>query len=114
MTTRDLAGRRVNAIGLGCMNVAWAYGSPPPREDAVRLFRQALDLGYDHFDTANIYGKGVSEEILGDAIMDRRDEFLLATKTGIVVDARKGVEVAVAALDHTEGHVHVRRSGGSG
>ena len=52
--TRDLAGRRVNAIGLGCMNVAWAYGSPPPREDAVRLFRQALDLGYDHFDTANI------------------------------------------------------------
>ena len=99
MTTRDLAGRRVNAIGLGCMNVAWAYGSPPPREDAVRLFRLALDLGYDHFDTANIYGKGVSEEILGDAIMDRRDEFLLATKTGIVVDGpRRGIDCSPEAM----------------
>lgn len=96
---RMLAGRSVNAIGLGCMNVAWAYGSPPPREDAARLFRQALDMGYDHFDTANIYGMGVSEEILGEAIMDRRDEFLLASKTGIIVDgARRGIDCSPAAM----------------
>ena len=96
---RMLAGREVNAIGLGCMNVAWAYGSPPPREDAVRLFRQALDMGYDHFDTANIYGMGVSEEILGEAIMDRRGEFLLASKTGIIVDgARRGIDCSPAAM----------------
>ncbi len=96
---RTLAGRDVNAIGLGCMNVAWAYGTPPAREDAVRLFRQALDLGYDHFDTANIYGKGVSEEILGEAIMDRRGEFLLATKTGIIVDgARRGIDCSPEAM----------------
>ena len=96
---RQLAGRDVNAIGLGCMNVAWAYGSPPPREAAVRLFRQALDMGYDHFDTANIYGMGVSEEILGEAIMDRRDEFLLASKTGIVVDGpHRGIDCSPAAM----------------
>ena len=96
---RTLAGRDVNAIGLGCMNVAWAYGTPPAREDAVRLFRQALDLGYNHFDTANIYGKGVSEEILGEAIMDRRDEFLLASKTGIIVDgARRGIDCSPEAM----------------
>lgn len=96
---RALAGRNVEAIGLGCMNVAWAYGTPPSREDAVRLFRQALDLGYDHFDTANIYGKGVSEEILGEAIMDRRDEFLLASKTGIVVDGpKRGIDCSPEAM----------------
>ncbi|GGD82785.1 aldo/keto reductase [Croceicoccus mobilis] len=96
---RALAGRNVEAIGLGCMNVAWAYGTPPSRQDAVRLFRQALDLGYDHFDTANIYGKGVSEEILGEAIMDRRDEFLLASKTGIVVDGpKRGINCSPDAM----------------
>lgn len=99
MTTRIFAGRQVRSVGLGCMNVAWAYGNPPPREDAVALFRHALDAGCDHFDTANIYGGGVSEEILGEAIMDRRDEFLLATKTGIIVDGpRRGVDCSPASI----------------
>jgi aryl-alcohol dehydrogenase-like predicted oxidoreductase len=86
------------------MNVAWAYGHAPSREDAVALFRHALDNGCDHFDTANIYGGGVSEEILGEAIMDRRGEFFLATKTGIVVDGpNRGIdcrpEAITASLD---------------
>ncbi len=99
MTNRLLAGREVAPIGLGCMNVAWAYGAPPPREDAVALFRHALDGGCDHFDTANIYGMGVSEEILREAIMDRREEFLLATKTGIVIDGdRRGTDCSPAAI----------------
>lgn len=99
MTNRLLAGREVAAIGLGCMNVAWAYGEPPAREDAVALFRHALDGGCDHFDTANIYGMGVSEEILREAIMDRRDEFLLATKTGIVLEGdRRGTDCSPAAI----------------
>lgn len=99
MTTRVLAGRRVRPVGLGCMNIAWAYGNPPSREDAVALFRHALDAGCDHFDTANIYGGGLSEEILGEAIMDRRNEFLLATKTGIIVDGpRRGVDCSPASI----------------
>lgn len=93
MTKRILAGKTVDPIGLGCMNVAWAYGAAPSREDAVTLMRHALDAGCDHFDTANIYGNGVSEEILGQSIMDRRGEFLLATKTGILVDGpRRGID----------------------
>lgn len=96
---RMINGRAVNAIGLGCMNVAWAYGDAPSREDAVKLMQHALEIGYDHFDTANIYGRGVSEEILRDAIMDRRDEFFLATKTGIVVDGpRRGVDCSPEAI----------------
>lgn len=93
MLTRKISGKALNPVGLGCMNVAWAYGSPPSREDAVALFRHALDNGCDHFDTANIYGRGVSEEILRDAIMHRREAFFLATKTGIVADGpARGVD----------------------
>ncbi|GAM05194.1 aldo/keto reductase [Novosphingobium sp. MBES04] len=97
--TRTINGKALNPVGLGCMNVAWAYGNPPERADAEALFRHALDNGCDHFDTANIYGKGVSEEILGSAIMDRREEFFLATKTGIIVDgARRGIDCSPDAI----------------
>lgn len=98
-TNRILAGRQVRNVGLGCMNIAWAYGDALSREDAVALFRHALDSGCDHFDTANIYGGGVSEEVLGEAIMDRRGEFLLATKTGILIDgARRGIDCAPESI----------------
>lgn len=97
--TRTIDGKALNPVGLGCMNVAWAYGNPPERADAEALFRHALDNGCDHFDTANIYGMGVSEEILGAAIMDRRKEFFLATKTGIIVDGpRRGIDCSPDAI----------------
>lgn len=86
---RRLCGRDVNAVGLGCMNLSWAYGEPPPHDDKVRLLNEALDLGYDHLDTANIYGFGKNEELLAEAVMHRRSEFLLASKTGIIVDGPK-------------------------
>ncbi|WP_338446375.1 aldo/keto reductase [Pelagerythrobacter marensis] len=96
---RRLCGRRVHPIGLGCMNLSWAYGDPPSREGCLRLLNEALDLGYDHLDTANIYGKGANEELLANAVMHRRDEFLLASKTGIVVDGpRRGVDCSPAAI----------------
>jgi len=99
MPRRHLAGRAVNPIGLGCMNVAWAYGDPPSREDAVALFRHALDNGCDHFDTANIYGKGRSEEIVGEALAGRRKDFFLATKTGILVEGpRRGIDCSPEAI----------------
>ncbi|WP_284124354.1 aldo/keto reductase [Parerythrobacter aestuarii] len=96
---RTLAGREVAAIGLGCMNLSWAYGTPPEHEVKVRLLNEALDLGYDHLDTANIYGFGKNEELLADAVMHRRGEFLLASKTGIIVDgARRGIDCSPAAI----------------
>ena len=104
MKTRSIAGQALNPIGLGCMNVAWAYGPPESREAAVALFRHALDAGCNHFDVANIYGGGLCEEILGEAIMHRRDEFFLATKTGIVVNgSHRGIDcrpdAIVASID---------------
>lgn len=90
---RALGGRDVQPIGLGCMNLSWAYGDPPPHQDKVRLLNEAINLGYNHLDTANIYGKGANEELLGEAVMHRRKEFTLASKTGIIVDGpQRGID----------------------
>lgn len=70
------------------MSLSWAYGTPPTVEDAAKLLLRALDAGYNHFDTARIYGVGVNEELIGNALRDRRSEFFLASKTGIFVDGK--------------------------
>lgn len=89
MTTRYINARPVNAIGLGCMSLSWGYGTLPPRELATALLNRALDLGYNHLDTANIYGLGHNETLIGEALKGRRGEFFLATKMGIVIEGEK-------------------------
>ena len=79
-------GRDVNAIGLGCMGMSIAYGEPMNEADAVKLLHEALDLGVDHFDTAELYGFGHNENLLGAAFHDRRDKAFIATKFGPVAD----------------------------
>ncbi len=99
---RILGDRKVQPIGLGCMNLSWAYGDPPPHEEKIRLLNEALDLGYDHLDTANIYGFGKNEELLGEAVMHRRGEFFLASKTGIIVDGpRRGIDCSPDAISES-------------
>lgn len=98
--TRKIAGTELHPVGLGCMNVSWAYGTPPAHEDAVKLLNRALDLGYNHLDTASIYGEGKNEELIAEALGGRRDEFFLASKCGIVVDGpRRGVDCSPAAIE---------------
>jgi aryl-alcohol dehydrogenase-like predicted oxidoreductase len=90
---RTIAGKQLHPVGLGCMNVSWAYGTPPNHAECVALLQQAVDLGYDHFDTARIYGAGKNEALLAEALKGRRDKVFLASKTGIVVDGpRRGVD----------------------
>ena len=89
LTTRTINGRAVNAIGLGCMSLSHSYGPPPSRTEGARLLGRALDLGYDHLDTARIYGLGRNETLIGEALQGRRSEFFLASKTGIIVDGDK-------------------------
>jgi aryl-alcohol dehydrogenase-like predicted oxidoreductase len=96
---RHIGTRSVNPVGLGCMALSWAYGVPPDEDNAARLLNRALDFGYDHLDTANIYGQGHNEDVIGRALRGRRDEFLLATKTGIVVEgASRGIDCSPAAI----------------
>ncbi len=86
ITRRVIAGRITNPIGLGCMSLSHGYGTPPSVEDGARLLHQALDLGYDHLDTARIYGLGRNETLIGETLKGRRREFVLASKTGIIID----------------------------
>jgi aryl-alcohol dehydrogenase-like predicted oxidoreductase len=86
---RTINNQSVNPIGLGCMSLSWAYGIPPSAEDGAKLLHRALDLGYNHLDTARIYGTGANEELIGNTLHGRRDEYFLASKTGIFVDGEK-------------------------
>ena len=87
LPTRTLgtSGIRAGAIGLGCMSFSAIYGGYEGTE-ADAVIGRALDLGVTLLDTADIYGPFVSEEAVGAAIKGRRDEVVLATKFGIVLD----------------------------
>lgn len=79
----EVGSARVSAIGLGTWqfgSVEWGYGSRYASEDAKAIVNRALDLGVNLVDTAEIYGQGKSERIVGEAIRDRRDGVFLATK----------------------------------
>ncbi len=80
-------GAEVSRLGLGCMGMSFAYGSTDDAESIATLHR-ALDLGITFLDTADMYGFGANEELIGRTIKDRRDEVFLATKFGIVGDPR--------------------------
>ncbi|AVT32658.1 aldo/keto reductase [Plantactinospora sp. BC1] len=74
-------GPEVSAIGLGCMGMSMAYGTRDD-EESTRTLHRALDLGINHLDTADMYGRGHNEELLGPVLRKRRDEVFLATKFG--------------------------------
>jgi aryl-alcohol dehydrogenase-like predicted oxidoreductase len=96
---RRLGARSIKPIGFGCMSLSWGYGATPDEADAIALLNAALDLGYDHLDTANIYGLGHNETLIGKALKDRRGEYSLATKTGIVIDgANRGIDCSPEAI----------------
>ncbi|BBC71107.1 aldo/keto reductase [Altererythrobacter sp. B11] len=97
--TRSIAGTALHPVGLGCMNLSWAYGTPPGHEDCVAFLNRALDLGYNHLDTARIYGAGKNEALIGEALKGRRNEFFLASKTGIIVDGpKRGIDCSPAHI----------------
>lgn len=76
----------VSALGLGCMGMTFAYGSPPDRKDMVSLLRAAVDRGVTFFDTAEVYGPFTNEELLGEALAPVRDQVVIATKFGFKLD----------------------------
>lgn len=83
MQQRQLGPFTVSAIGLGCMNLSHAYGTPPAPEQAEALLLTALDAGITLFDTAALYGFGVNEELLGRVLAPHRNRFTLASKCGM-------------------------------
>ena len=102
MAKRTIGPFDVEPIGLGCMSLSHAYGVPPAREDAARLLNRALDLGYDHVDTAALYGFGANEELIGEAVGHRRSEYMLASKCGMTgVDGKRVIDGRPETLRRT-------------
>lgn len=88
--TLGLSGLRVSAVGLGCMGMSHAYGAPADKHEMTRLLADAVDMGYNFFDTAETYGTPQNphdnEELLGEALKPFRDRIVIATKFGISFD----------------------------
>lgn len=82
-------------IGLGCMGLSEFYGPPTQESDAIDLLHQAIDLGVNHFDTAEAYGVGRNETLLGKAFNDRRDKVRIATKFGFLRDPDTGAPLGL-------------------
>jgi aryl-alcohol dehydrogenase-like predicted oxidoreductase len=84
MKTRTLGkgGLEVSAIGLGCMGMSWSYSPIPDRNAMLDLLRAAVDRGVTFFDTAEVYGPHVNEELVGEALAPFRGEVVIATKFG--------------------------------
>jgi aryl-alcohol dehydrogenase-like predicted oxidoreductase len=85
-------GPQIPVIGLGCMGMSQSYGITNDAE-SIATIRSALDLGVTHLDTADYYGEGQNEFLLGEAIRGRRQEAFVATKFGLAYDAERKVRV---------------------
>ncbi|MDE2466400.1 MAG: aldo/keto reductase [Alphaproteobacteria bacterium] len=94
MRTRRLGPFEVSAIGFGCMNLSHGYGVPPDTDSGARMLHRVLECGYRLLDTATLYGRGANERLIGEALCQRRGEFILASKCGLsVVDGKRVLDV---------------------
>ncbi|MBA4107715.1 MAG: aldo/keto reductase [Pirellula sp.] len=91
MQTRTLgnSGLEVSAIGLGCMGMSFSYGPPKDKHEMTALLHAAVDRGVTFFDTAEVYGPYLNEELVGEALAPFRGKIVIATKFGF--DLRDGI-----------------------
>lgn len=84
MQQRELGanGPNVSAIGLGCMGMSWSYGPPKDRQEMIALIREAVERGVTFFDTAEVYGPRLNEELVGEALAPFKGQVFIATKFG--------------------------------
>jgi aryl-alcohol dehydrogenase-like predicted oxidoreductase len=103
MQRRRLGNLEVSAIGLGCMGMSFAYGTPEERDDreSIATIHRAIELGVTFFDTAEAYGPFTNEELLARALQGKRDRVVIATKFGFKLDGTG----ALTGLDSRPQHV---------
>lgn len=99
MNTRFLRDLEVSAIGYGCMGLSHGYGAVPERSESIRLIQKAFDMGCTFFDTAEAYGAGDNERLVGEAVKSFRTKIVLATK--LHLNKRDG-DTATVIRNHLE------------
>ena len=110
MHTRTLGrGLEVSAIGLGCMGMSWSYGPPGDKQEMIALIRGAVERGVTFFDTAEVYGPLLNEELVGEALAPVREQVVIATKFGWR-PAHEG-EVRWSLLDSRAEHIRAAVEG---
>ncbi|MBC7557416.1 MAG: aldo/keto reductase, partial [Chryseobacterium sp.] len=83
------SGLEVSTLGLGCMGMSYGYAPFPEKKDSIELLRKAVELGVTFFDTAEVYGPYINEELLGEALKPLREKVVLATKFGFNIENGK-------------------------
>jgi aryl-alcohol dehydrogenase-like predicted oxidoreductase len=96
MEKRKLGKRKleVSAIGLGCMGMSFGYGPPKDKQEMIALLRAAVERGITFFDTAEVYGPFINEELVGEALAPMRERVVIATKFGFKIGP-KGKQMGV-------------------
>src|SRR5271168_5045605 len=79
----------VSALGLGCMGMSFSYGPPKDKQEMITLLRAAVERGGTFFDTAEVYGPYVNEELVGEALAPFRGQVVIATKFGFDIDPKR-------------------------
>src|SRR3954451_25026433 len=85
------SGLEVSAIGLGCMGMSHGYGPASDKKEMISLIHSAIDRGVTFFDTAEVYGPYVNEELVGEALKPFKRKVVIATKFGIQMENGKQV-----------------------
>jgi aryl-alcohol dehydrogenase-like predicted oxidoreductase len=93
----------VSALGLGCMGMSYGYGPAPDQQEMIKLIHSAVELGVTFFDTAEVYGPFVNEELVGEALAPFREQVVIATKFGF--KRALGNESRWSELDSRPGHI---------
>ena len=100
-------GLEVSALGLGCMGMSWAYGPAPDQAETFKLLARAVELGVTFFDTAEVYGPFVNEELVGEGLRPFRDKVVIATKFGFKIAPPKeaGGPARMVGVDSRPEHI---------
>jgi aryl-alcohol dehydrogenase-like predicted oxidoreductase len=96
------SGLEVSAIGLGCMGMSQSYGPPKDKAEMIPVLRGAVERGVTFFDTAEVYGPFINEELVGEALAPVRDQVVIATKFGFGIG---GDQTRTGALDSRPEHI---------
>jgi aryl-alcohol dehydrogenase-like predicted oxidoreductase len=101
--TLGTSGLEVSALGFGCMGISFGYGQPSSREDGIGIIRGAVDAGVTFFDTAEVYGPLLNEELVGEALAPVRDQVTIATKFGFRIEHGKQAGLDSPPIAHSRG-----------